>query len=400
VVVVVALVMAVLPREGPMSEEAVDLDEAVGDAFYRSAWCEIDLVQFRANLACLTSLAGTKALLVVKANAYGHGLVRMAREAERAGIDALGVATTREADELIRAGVTVPVLIMCALDPREIDYCVAHGVHFLAWRNDHFDTAARAAERYGRRPLIHIEVDTGMSRSGVDSTDFEILLRSQLPRMRDGIVGLATHFHSADLGSTASAEHQLDEFLGCVAVAERLGLRPLLHTANSPGTIRIPPSRLAMVRLGIAAYGLPPSDATPLPAGVAPVLSWKAVVTNVKDIPAGRGVGYGWRHVASAKESVATLAIGYADGFQRFPVGVNTVLLGGVETPVLGSVFMDQCVVRIPPEATTDVGATAVLLGRQGDRKLTAETLADRWGTNNYDVVAGIRSRVPRRYLG
>ena len=367
--------------------------------FYRSAWCEIDLVQFRANLVRLRRIAGTRTLLVVKANAYGHGLSRMATEAIASGVDALGVATIGEAHSLVEDGTRVPILIMCALDNVEIDYCVAQGVHFLAWRRDQFDRAAEAAERFDRRPNIHLELDTGMSRSGVDPTDFEMLIRSLSPAMRQAIVGLATHFHSADLESTDSAEEQLSQFLACASVAERMGLTPLLHVANSPGTIRLPASRLGMTRLGIAAYGLLPSECTPLPEGLAPVLSWKANVTNVKDLPEGRGVGYGWRHIAQIKESVGTLAIGYADGYQRFPLGVNSVLLGGVESPVLGSVFMDQCVVRLPTEVTAQVGDTAVLLGSQGAMRLTAEELAARWGTNNYDVVAGIRSRVPRRYL-
>jgi alanine racemase len=367
---------------------------------YRSSWCEIDLAQFRTNLRRLSQLAGTRTLLVVKANAYGHGLTRMAAEAVACGVDMLGVAAVVEADTLLREGLTAPILIMCALDGEEIDYCVAHGVHFLAWRGDHVRRAAEAAQRYGRRPAIHLEVDTGMSRSGVDVADFATLVDAIPPALRADIVGLATHFHSADLDDTASAQRQLASYQTCVEIARAKGLRPLLHVANSPGTIRLPASRLGMVRLGIAAYGLPPSDATPLPDGVAPVLSWKAKLTNVKDIERGRGVGYAWRYVAESKESVGTLAIGYADGLHRFPAGVNVALLGGQRAPVLGSVFMDQCVVRLPPGVGSEIGDVAVLLGRQGDEAITAEEIAERWGTNNYDVVSGIRGRVPRRYVG
>ncbi|MGH8574776.1 MAG: alanine racemase, partial [Gammaproteobacteria bacterium] len=340
--------------------------------------------------------AATKALLVVKANAYGHGLLRMASEAVAAGMDMLGVATIGEAEELIESGLSAPVLIMCALDDREIEFCVARDVHFFAWRAEHFDQAAAAADKYGSKPKIHIEVDTGMSRSGVDRSDFADLIGSLTPRKRDSIVGVSSHFHSADLECLDSAAWQLKEFLECVDIARAMGLAPLTHIANSPASIRLPVSRLDMVRLGVAAYGLAPSEYTALPAGLGPVLSWMARVTNVKTIPAGRGVGYGWRYVADRAERVATLGIGYADGYHRSPPGVNSVLIGGVEAPVVGSVFMDQCVFVVPENVCCAVGDTAVLIGRQGAKALTADDLAERWMTNSYDVVAGIRTRVPR----
>ncbi|MGH3659869.1 MAG: alanine racemase, partial [Micromonosporaceae bacterium] len=290
---------------------------------YRSSWCEIDLVRFRRNLGVLMRVAGTKFLLVVKANAYGHGISRMAAEAVSAGVDMLGVATIGEADLLLRDGIGAPLLIMCALDAEEIDYCVAHGVHFLAWRPDQFTRAYAAADRYRRKPRIHLEIDTGMSRSGVDVADFAGLLESLPPAQRAGVVGLTTHFFAADMQTTDSSEVQLKEYLECVRVAKALGLRPLLHVANSPGTIRMPASRLSLVRMGIAAYGLPPSEHTPLPPDVLPIMTWKANLTNVRTIEPGRGVGYGWRYVASDHEAVGTVAVGYADGFHRFPLGVN-----------------------------------------------------------------------------
>jgi alanine racemase len=379
----------------------LDDQDMRGDAdFYRSSWVEIDLGRFHANISHLRRIAGTKSLLVVKANAYGHGLTRMAREAVAAGVDMLGVATIHEAQQVRSAGVAAPILIMCAMNQAEVEYCVAHGIHFLAWRADQFDGAVKAAERFGTTPRIHLELDTGMSRSGVVPADFEELLNSLAPESRSTILGLATHFHSADEESLDSAEGQLAELLQCVDIAERFGLRPMVHAANSPGTLRLPHSRLAMVRLGIIAYGLPPSDHTPVPDGIEPVLSWKATLTNVKTIEPGRGIGYGWQYIADETMTIGTLAVGYADGFHRVPKGANRVLFEERTTPVLGSVFMDQCVIRIPDGLRPSVGETAVLIGKQSAASMSAEDLAQRWGTNNYDVVAGIRSRVPRVYLG
>lgn len=366
---------------------------------YRSAWCEIDLAQLKVNLQHILSLARTRGLLVVKANAYGHGLVPVAKAALQAGIEVLGVATVGEAEQLRENGVLAPILIMCALDEEEIEWCVANSVDFLAWRLDHFQGAEKAAARYQRDPRIHVEIDTGMSRSGVDEWEFQALLTAIPDTARRSIVGLSTHFHSADLEDVASAELQLKTLTECAEISAQVGLHPVLHAANSPGTLRMPSSRLDMVRIGIAAYGLPPSEHTSLPPGLAPVLTWKASVTNLKQIRPGRGVGYGWRYVAEEEETVATLAIGYADGYRRSPFGANSVLIEQTEAPVVGSVFMDQCVIKVPARVRCGVGTVVTLLGRDGQRVLSAESLADRWQTNNYDVVSGIRQRVPRRYL-
>lgn len=369
---------------------------------YRSSWCEIDVPQFHANLRALRRVAGTSMLQVVKANAYGHGLVPMAREAIRSGaVDMLGVATIGEADRILAAGIKAPILIMCAIDAKEIDYCVAHEVHFLAWRPDHFDAAYASAARHGKAPLIHLEADTGMARSGAVVAELASLLKSLPTDRLDGIVGLASHFTSADLDDLGQSERQFKEFQQCIDLVDKAGLRPLIHLANSPGTLRLPDARLGMVRMGIAGYGLPPSEFTDLPEGVAPVLSWKANLTNVKAIGAGQGVGYAWKYIADRAERVATIGVGYADGLRRYPDGVNSVLMnGGAPAPVVGSVFMDQALLRIPDGVRAEAGDTVVLLGRLAGAVLTAEEIADRWGTNNYDVVSGIRDRVPREYLG
>lgn len=368
-------------------------------SFYRSSWCDVDLTQFKRNLRILSGISKTKVLLVVKANAYGHGLVPIAKAASSAGVDMLGVATTEEADQLLAAGVAVPILVMTALDSSERDFCVANGIHFLAWRVDQFEDAYKAAEVYQRKPLIHLEIDTGISRSGVAVDEFSELLDQLTEEQRAGLVGLASHFYGADLESIAGAEEQLRDYLRCVDIAEKRGLHPLLHMANSPGTLRIPASHLGMTRLGIAAYGLEPSTDTPLPAGVAPILSWKANVTDTRTIPAGRGVGYGWKYIAQSETNLATLGVGYADGYRRAPEAVNTVYINGVEACVVGSVFMDQCTFQVPDGITCGPGDTAILLSAESSISLTAEELAIRWKTNNYDVVAGIRNRVPRRYL-
>ena len=368
---------------------------------YRSSWCEVDLAQLRTNIRLIRKPLGTrKALLVVKANAYGHGIVPIAAEAEAAGIDMLGVATVGEAEWILDAGIETPMLIMCAMDPAEIEYAVAHGVNFMAWTTTHFDTARRAAEKYGVAPQIHLEIDTGMSRSGVDRDDVLQLLSDLSEPMRESIVGLMTHFHSADMPDLDSAKVQLAEFSRAVEVVHQYGIRPTVHVANSPGALRIPDSWMDMVRIGIAGYGLPPSEYTPLPDGVLPILNWVAQVTNTKSVPPGRGVGYAWRYIAETDVQVATLGVGYADGYRRAPLGVNVLRFKERDARVVGSVFMDQCLFLVPDGVGCSVGDTAVLVSSTPGSSQSAEAIAERWGTNNYDVVASIRNRVPRRYCG
>lgn len=367
---------------------------------YRSTWCEVDLNQFRQNIRILKQVAGTKMLQVVKANAYGHGLVRMSHEVVAAGADMVGVATIGEAEQLLDSKISVPVLIITPTDPEEIEWSVAHGVHFLAWRTDQFECALEVAAKYERVPLIHLEVDVGMARSGLSFSEFPGFVASMTPAMKSAVVAIAAHFYSAAMEDLAPAYRALDGFMECARVAEQYELRPLLHIANSTGTIRIPEARLGMVRMGVTGYGLSPSKFAVIPEGVAPVMTWMAKVTNVKHVEPGVGVSYAWEYVADQPHRVATLGIGYADNFHRHPPGVNRVLLGGVEVPVLGRVCMDQCIARIPDNLDVNVGDTAVIIGSQGNASITAADIALRWGTNTYDVVAGIRNRVPRIYNG
>lgn len=366
---------------------------------YRSSWCEIDLSNLRTNIAALRKNAAPKALLVIKANAYGHGILGIAKEAQACGIDMLGAATIGEAETIQGAGVTTPILIMCAMDSTEIDYCVANDVHFMAWNKDHFRQAAESAVKYKKQPKIHLEIDTGMCRSGIVPENLEQLFDKLDTADLANIVGVMTHLHSADLEDTKSSIGQLTRFKTIFDLIENAGISPIFHAANSPGTMRIPEAHFDMVRLGVAAYGIAPSEYSPLQETMEPVLSWKANITNIGTIEPGNGVGYAWRYIADKQETLGTLGVGYADGYRRAPMGVNTILVGNSEAPVVGSVFMDQCCFKIPESMTCNVGDTVTLLGSQGDLSITSDDIAEKWMTNNYDVVASIRNRVPRRYI-
>ena len=366
----------------------------------RNTWLEIDIAQFRQNLTNLRPSTGAKMLLVVKANAYGHGLVRMAQEAVAHGVVMVGVGSVNEAEQLLDAGIDVPILVITPLMANEITFCVERGVHFMAWRSDHFAIAAQAQRETGHTAHIHIELDFGMARSGVDEQQFLELL-SQLDDEALGMVyGLCAHYAFAAVAPDfRSLSPHVEMFSRCAAALKDRGVTPLRHVSNSAGTLRFPEGHFDMVRMGASAFGIVSTKLFDVASVAKPVATWKALVTNVRDLEAGQGVSYAWEYVAQESHRIATIGVGYADGFHRHPAGANTVLVQGVETPVLGRVNMDQCVFRVPDGVEVNVGDEVVLLGKQGDAEITTAVLAKRWGTNGYDTLVGIRGRVPRKYV-
>jgi alanine racemase len=367
----------------------------------RNSWLEVDITQFRQNLTNIRARTRAKLLLVVKANAYGHGLVRMAQEAVAHGVVMVGVGTVNEAEQLVQAKLDAPILVLSPLLDDEIEYCVANGVHFLAWRLDHFAMAARAGQKSGRTPHIHIELDFGMARSGVNESQFVELLSQLDDDHLSMVYGMCAHYAFAAVAVDFEVlRPHVDAFNRCVAEIKARGVTPLRHLSNSAGTFRFPEGHLDMVRMGASAYGIISTKLFDIASVAQPVASWKAQVTNVNTVDAGAGVSYAWEYVAAERHRIATIGVGYADGFHRHPSGVNTVLVGGVEAPVLGRINMDQCVFRVPDDVDVKPGDEVVLLGKQGDAEITIPHIAQRWGTNGYDVLVGIRNRIPRIYLG
>jgi alanine racemase len=366
----------------------------------RNTWLEIDVAQFRQNLTNLRPSTGAKMLLVVKANAYGHGLVRMAQEAVAHGVVMVGVGSINEAEQLLDAGLDAPILVITPLLANEIEFCVARGVHFMAWRRDHFVVAAEAQRATGKTAHIHVELDFGMARSGIDEKQFLELLTQLDDEALAMVYGLCAHYAFAAVVPDFSAlEPYVEMFSRCAAALKERGVTPLRHVSNSAGTLRFPEWHFDMVRMGASAFGIVSTKLFDVASVAKPVASWKALVTNVRDLEAGQGVSYAWEYVAQEPHRIATIGVGYADGFHRHPAGINTVLIHGVETPVLGRVNMDQCVFRVPDDMDVNVGDEVVLLGKQGDAEIATATLAKRWGTNGYDALVGIRSRVPRKYI-
>jgi alanine racemase len=364
-------------------------------------WVETNLGAIRHNQRQLVALAGGAAVMaVVKANAYGHGAVGVARAALEAGAAWLGVARAGEGLALRAAGLSGPILVLGYTPPALAPETLGQDLTLAVFDADAAAAYAAAGRAAGRPARVHVKLDSGMGRLGVlpaNALDFIRALHNL-----DGLAvdGLFTHFAASDLADQASTLAQMAALDGVLGALSAAGLRPpCVHAANSAAVVRQPNARYDLVRSGIMLYGLDPSDDVPCPPGFQPALTWKTVVAQVKTLPAGHGVSYGPEYVTPAPETVAVLPVGYADGYRRVPKNVNGVLVGGRRAPVRGRVCMDQCVVGLSHVPGVRVGDEVVLIGRQGAEHLPAEEVAQRWGTINYDVTSGIMARVERLFV-
>ena len=360
-------------------------------------WAEVDLPAFQNNVRRLKTIAKTRLMAVVKANAYGHGAEAAARAAALAGADWLGVARPCEGIQLRESGPSLPILVMGYTPPAQGAEAIGSGLSLAVYDVETARAYGVLARAVGKTTNLHLKVETGMGRLGVLPEEALEVVRT-IGRL-DGVEveGIFTHFARADETDRGSVRGQLVKFEGVLRALAAVGLRPpLIHAANSAAALTLPEARYDMVRAGIALYGLHPSDAVRCPEGSAPALTWKASVAQVKTLPPGHGISYGSEYVTSTHERVAVVTAGYADGFRRI-LG-NTVLLHGQPAPVRGRVCMDQFVIGISHIHDVRTGDEVVLVGRQGEAALSAEEVARRWGTINYEVVCGIAARVPRIY--
>jgi alanine racemase len=368
----------------------------------RPTWIEISRSALVNNVKQLRTLLTPPCLLmgVVKANAYGHGAVATSQIMVEAGVDRLAVATLDEALELRAGGLTVPILVL-GYTPGELALkAVEHEITLAVVDLNTAAEIAGAAQALGKIARVHLKVNSGMNRLGVPADGVVPLLEAMARMEGLEVEGIFTHFATSDT-DRAYADEQFGIFRRSLEEATAAGLRPpIAHAANSAATLTMPHTHLDMVRSGIALYGLDPDvDDTPLPSGFLPVMSWKAAVAQVRDLRPGDPVSYGREFVADRPITVATIPVGYADGFPRRPFHWGSVLIHGQPAPILGRVCMDQCVVDVSAIASQQPvlqGDEVVLIGRQGEAEISAAEAGRRIGTINYDVVSRILGRVPR----
>jgi alanine racemase len=368
---------------------------------YRPAWVEVDLAALRHNVRLLRELAAPAAVMaVVKADAYGHGAVPVARAAREAGAAWLGVALVEEGVALRDAGIDAPIMVLSEPPLDAAPAVIANRLTPVVYTQAGIESLAKAATASGSGPLaVHVKVDTGMHRVGCAQGDARIL--ADLIRDRDELTlgGLLTHFAVADEPDDPYTARQLARFDAVLGDLARAGVAPgVVHAANSAATIAFPTARRDLVRCGIAIYGLAPApifeDALPL----LPVMSFKAEVSHVKWLDRGERLSYGLRYELERPGTVATVPVGYADGVPRdLSNRGGEVLVRGRRHPMAGTITMDQLLVDMG-DVPVEPGDEVVLIGRQGDEEITAAEWAERLGTIAYEIVCGIGPRVPRGY--
>ncbi len=372
----------------------------------RQAWAEIDLTAITHNVRTLKGLTkhGTLFMAVVKANGYGHGAVRVAEASLAAGADRLGVATVEEALQLVAAGVDAPIHILSEAPPNPSDSLAIaeNDLITTVCREETAQGLSAAAAEAGKTIRVHVKVDTGMNRLGLRSDPSSVISFVERLHSLEGIEveGIFTHFATADDPADDFMKTQLVRFRAVLAALETRNIcPPIRHAANSAAIIRDPESHLDMVRAGIAVYGLDPSPASPKQADIKAALSLKTRVSFVKDVPAGEGISYGLTYKTLKPSRIATLPLGYADGYSRMLSNKTDVLINGQAAANTGTICMDQFMVDVTEIPGVEVGIEAVLIGSSGDATITADDIAARLDTINYEVVCMISARVPRVYL-
>ena len=363
-----------------------------------STWVEVDVKALEDNVRYYVENTGSQVMAVVKANGYGHGAVQAAKAALHGGANWCGVARVEEALELRQAGVECPILLMGLTPIENLRDMIAARVSMTVWERNQVAAAAIAAQQIGEQAHLHLKVDTGMSRLGVQVDEAPALAHCLADTQGVLFEGLFTHFARADERDSTTTDVQAQLFCQVLEQLEAGGLRPpFVHAANSAAALTRPNNHFDLVRVGISIYGLHPSREFPLPPEFRPALVWKTQLSQVKMLAEGRGLSYGHIYTTSGTERIGTLPVGYADGFRR--IQGNQVLVGSRRVPVVGRVCMDQCMVQLDTVPDVRPGDEVVLIGSQGEERISAEEVAECWGTINYEVTCGITSRVPRLYL-
>ena len=375
----------------------------------RPSWVEVNLKAIEHNTLRLADIATPAELMaMVKANAYGHGAIPVARAALRGGATWLGVYAIGEGIELRNAGITAPILVVGPTMPAWARAGVEHNLTLTIFSLDAARAIAEAALDLKTRAQVHIKIDTGMARLGVMPEQIGDFARALGELSHLEIEGAFTHLAMSDTPDAhgiigwgnAYTQMQIEKFRQVVAQLEAMGIvLRYRHIANSPAVLNRREAHFNLVRAGILLYGLDPSPEVPRPADFIPALSFKTQVALVKQVPAGTYVSYGATFRAQRETRLAVLMVGYGDGFRRKPNNYGEVLVRGARAPIVGRVCMDQTMIDVTDIPGVVQGDEVVLIGRQGAEEIRAEDVGERLGTNSYETVTTISARVERRYV-
>lgn len=369
----------------------------------RRTWAEVDLDAIAHNIKEIRKITNPDAqiMAVVKADAYGHGFMEVAKTLLENGADRLAVAVLQEGKQLRSRGVDVPILILGAVNEESVDDLINFNITPNVFDYEFAKALSYAAEKKEKVTKVHIKVDTGMSRIGFVATEDnsaiidEIVKISKLPYIE--IEGIFSHFATSDETDRMYTLLQYKRFMDVVDGLEKKGVKiPIKHICNSAGIMMYPDMHLDMVRPGIILYGMYPSDEVDkLKLNLIPAMTLKASITYVKEVGAGRGVSYGKEYITEGATKIATVPIGYADGYLRRLSKEGKMIVNGTKVPIIGRICMDQCMIDATNVHNINKGDEAIIFGKEG---VTIDDLAMWLGTINYEVSCLIGKRIPRIY--
>lgn len=377
----------------------------------KRAWAEIDLNAIENNIREIRRHVGSgvKIMGVVKADGYGHGYLEVSKTLLENGADCLAVAVLDEAIQLRKCGIDVPILILGYTPPKYAEELIKNDIMPNCYTYELAEAISAAGKKLGKPGKIHIKVDTGMGRVGLRYTEDEainqatvdeIIKIANLPFVE--INGMFTHFSVADENDDEYTLKQFKRFKSVCSRVKAAGVKvELCHCCNSAGLMRFPEYHMDMVRPGIILYGLKPSEYVPDDIlKLKPAMSLKAQITNVKEVENGTSVSYGRKYISESKSTrIATIPIGYADGYSRVLSGRTEMIAGGKKCRQIGNICMDQCMIDVTNANNINIGDEVILFGSDGENVISIEEIADIMGTINYEILCVIGKRIPRVYL-
>jgi len=370
----------------------------------RATWAEVDLGALRRNFQLIRSnvngAPGAKpvgVMLVVKANAYGHGLVEVTRALADIA-DCVGVAVLEEGILLRREGINAPILVLGGVWGDQIPHFIKHDLILTASSVDRLSQIDEAARAMGRRAKAHLKIDTGMERVGVHYFNAHKLQEAALKCANVDVLGIYSHFANADSEDLTHAKLQLERFLEVLAFYEKRSIqRPIAHIANSAAMLRLPESLLDMARPGLLLYGVYPSRHAPKSIDVAPAMAWKSRVVYFKVVPPDHPVSYGSTWKSDHPVRMVTIPVGYGDGYLRCMSNSSQVIISNRKYQQVGTICMDQMMINIEWDSAYN-GDEVILLGASADQRITVEDMAIWANTVPYEILTSINGRVPRVY--
>lgn len=373
------------------------------------SWAEVNLDAIAQNIQAIRKMTwkSTEIMAVVKADAYGHGVAHVANTLLENGADRLAVSLIDEGIELRQMGIKAPILILSYSDPRRAHEIVKYRLTQTVYSWDLINALDEAANYLGQVAPVHVKVDTGMGRVGLGcgfDTVNQIKDINSLPHVT--VEGVFTHFATADEEDTTYVRRQFDRFITICEELEKAGVYvPIKHCCNSAATLRFPEMHLDMVRPGLILYGMLPDQCASFASQFRPAMSLKSNIIMTKKVAAGQSISYGAKFVTESESLIATVPIGYADGYSRSMSGQARALINGVEIPVVGNICMDACMMDVSSiDPAPQAGDEVVLFGHQMDKNgrlhvMPVESLAEWAGTISYEMTCSVGKRVPRVYL-